>query len=135
MNWKGLWLLLLLMTPSMVLADSAPAANGQKDYLYYRDVNVPAFQRLREFFDLPERPGHYEVTLVSDSLGPLTFHVYKVEGDAEILIQKYRSYSFNNHEFHVKFYNEQGNDDLIVEMANSNPAAKAKVSVIVVELP
>ncbi|MDX8398484.1 MAG: hypothetical protein R8K49_09240 [Mariprofundaceae bacterium] len=125
------WLILLL------LCACSPAAHAEehKDYLYYRDVNVSPYQNLREFFDMPDRPGIYQVTLVSDSIGPLTFSLSRVEGDTETLIQQSRSYAISDHEFHAKFKNNTGKKDLLVEIANSNPALPAKVSVIVVELP
>ncbi|MDQ6952800.1 MAG: hypothetical protein Q9M15_04650 [Mariprofundaceae bacterium] len=110
-------------------------ADEKQDYLYYRDVNVAPYQNLREFFDMPDRSGRYQVTLVSDSIGPLTFDVRRVEGEKETHLQKTRSYAIGDHEFHAVFKNMMGNDDLIVEIANSNPVFGAKVSVIVVELP
>ncbi len=110
------------------------AADAQQDYLYYRDVKVPPFQKLHEFFDMPDRAGHYEVTMVSDSAGPLTFHVIRVHGDREHSEAQQRSYKVGNHEFHAAFDNMTGADDLIVEVANSNPATVARVSVFVVEL-
>jgi len=121
-------LLMLLFAPQASMA-------GEHDYLYYRDVNVPAFQTLREFFDLPDRPGNYEVTLVSDAIGPLTFHVLRVHEDAETTVMRTRSYKVHDHEFHLSFSNPAGKYDLIVAISNVNPAAKARVSVIVVELP
>jgi len=118
----------------------ASAANAQmlefdKEYLYFRDANVPPFQKSREFFDMPNRKGFFEVTLVSDSVGPLTFRIVRVKGDVERTEVQRRSYSMGNHEFQARFDNAAGEDDLIVEIANSNPAAVAKVSVFVVELP
>jgi hypothetical protein len=104
-------------------------------YLYYRDLNVPPFQSLREFFDLPNRPGSYEVTLVSEAVGPLTFKVMRVRGEKEITLKQYRSYHIHDHEFHLTFDNPDGQADLMVSIANSNPAASAKVTVIVVQLP
>jgi len=112
----------------------AMAAGNQQEYVYYRDVKVPPFQKLHEFFDMPDRPGHYEVTMVSDSIGPLTFHVIRVHDEKERSVVQRRSYKVGNHEFHAAFENMAGTDDLIVEVANSNPAAVAKVSVFVVEL-
>ncbi len=111
------------------------AEDGRQDYLYYRDASVPPFQKSREFFDMPDRPGRYEITLVSDAVGPLTFQVSRVEDDVETLIRQYRSYSVDNHEFNMVFNNEKGTFDLIVEIANSNPVSRASVSVIVVEEP
>lgn len=110
-------------------------AQDKQDYLYQRDVTVPAYQTLREFFDMPNRPGKYEVTLVSDSIGPLTFRVLRVRGEHEKTVKRMRSYRMKSHEFHAAFNNPHGQDDLIVEVANSNPAANARVSVYVVELP
>lgn len=115
----------------------APAAWGQghEDYLYYRDVTVPPYQQLREFFDLPDRPGNYEITLVSDAVGPLTFKLLRVQEDREHAFRQGRSYRLGDHEFQARFPNPRGLYDLIVVIANSNPAAPAKVSVYVVELP
>jgi len=125
----------LLMLAMLSWTTVAQADDSHQDYLYYRDVNVPPFQKLHEFFDMPDRPGHYEVTMVSDSLGPLTFHVIRVRDEKEQTVSLRRSYRIGNHEFHAQFDNPTGTDDLIVEVANSNPAAAAKVSVVVVELP
>jgi len=107
----------------------------EQNYLYYRDVNVPAYQTLREFFDLPNRAGDYEVTLVSDAIGPLTFIIHRAHDEKETLLKRSRSYSIGNHEFQTPFPNPLGRHDLIVEIANSNPAKAAKVSVYVVEHP
>ena len=127
---KKFYLCLLLLTFSL------PAlAEEHEEYLYYRDVNVPAYQSLREFFDMPNRPGVYQVTLVSDAVGPLTFAVIRVHEDSEKTMRQTRSYALKDHEFHIAFDNPKGEDDLLVEIANSNPAVGAKVSVIVVELP
>jgi len=106
-----------------------------KEYLYYRDANVPSFQTSREFFDMPNRKGFFEVTLVSDAVGPLTFRVVRVKGDRESTQIQQRSYRIGNHEFQTRFDNDSGQDDLIVEISNSNPAVVAKVSVFVVEIP
>ncbi|MFQ5581704.1 MAG: hypothetical protein ACE5F3_03635 [Mariprofundaceae bacterium] len=126
---KRLWLVLALCSlPLSALAED-------KEYLYFRDVNVSAYQNMRELFDLPNRPGNYEITLVSDSIGPLTFSVFRVHEDEETLIKRTRSFHLRDHEFQFPFPNRQGAYDLIVEIANSNPAGRAKVSVIVVELP
>lgn len=111
------------------------SAQDKQEYLYQRDVTVPAYQTLREFFDLPNRPGKYEVTLVSDSMGPLTFRILRVRGEHEKTVKRMRSYHMKSHEFHAAFNNPSGQDDLIVEMTNSNPAVNASVSVYVVELP
>ena len=126
------WLFAVLC---VLLPHSAMAAGEQQDYLYQRDVTVPAYQTLREFFDMPNRPGHYEVTLYSDAVGPLTFRVIRVHGDHESTLGSKRSYRVGSHEFQQRFDNMRGDDDLMVEMANSNPAAKAKVTVYVVQLP
>jgi hypothetical protein len=120
----------------LLLTLSAPVqAAEEKEYLYYRDVTIPAFQNMREFFNLPNRPGNYQVTLVSDSIGPLTFRIIRAEEDVEKEIKRQRSYHISDHEFHFPFANPEGKYDLIVEMANSNPAGSAKISVIVVEQP
>ena len=120
---------LLLLTLSMPMQ----AAAEEKEYLYYRDVTMPAFQNMREFFNLPNRKGNYQVTLVSDSFGPLTFRIIRAEEEVEQEIKRQRSYSISDHEFHFPFANPEGKYDLLVEMANSNPAGSAQVSVIVVE--
>lgn len=120
----------------LLLVTSVPTIHAEeKEYLYYRDVTIPAFQKMREFFNLPNRKAHYQVTLVSDSIGPLTFRIIRVEDDVEVEIKRHRSYSIGDHEFHLPFDNPEGKYDLIVEMANSNPVTSAKVSVIVVEPP
>lgn len=106
-----------------------------KEYLYYRDVNVPPFQTLREFFDLPDRSGTYEITLVSESAGPLTFRILRVEGEKEQVVVQKRSYRIGDHHYQAQLANPHGKYDLIVELANSNPAVSAKISVYVVELP
>jgi len=121
-----IWLAALTWPVAAIAAD--------KEYLYQRDVEVPAFQTLREFFDMPDRPGAYLVTMVSEAIGPLTFRVLRARGDAEHVIRRKRSYHVKSHEFQVRFDNPRGADDLIVEISNSNPAAGAKVSVFVVEL-
>jgi len=110
-------------------------ASAEQDYLYYRDVMVPQFQKLREFFDMPDRAGHYEVTMVSDAVGPLTFKLVRVHGEHEETVMQKRSYHVGDHQFQSAFENPEGVDDLLVEIANSNPAVAAKVSVYVVELP
>ncbi|GMR00432.1 MAG: hypothetical protein BMS9Abin18_1281 [Zetaproteobacteria bacterium] len=113
----------------------AASAQDKQEYLYQRDVTVPAYQTLREFFDMPNRPGKYEVTLVSDSMGPLTFRILRVRGEHEQTVKRMRSYHMKSHEFQAPFNNPRGTDDLIVEIANSNPAVNARVSVYVVEVP
>lgn len=118
---------LLVMPVSLQAAD--------KNYLYYRDANVPQFQKSREFFDMPNRSGIYEVTLVSESVGPLTFRIARVQDEKETTLAQARSYKVGNHDFHARFDNLNGTDDLIVEIANSNPVSAAQVAVIVVELP
>jgi hypothetical protein len=120
---------------ALLFADTAVAGDAQKEYLYFRDANVPPFQKSREFFDMPDRPGKYGITLVSDDIGPLTFRILRVEDDVEKLIKHHRSYSLKNHEFNMRFTNPKGKYDLIVEIANSNPLSRSSVSVIVVEEP
>jgi len=122
-----------LVTLLLLVAGNAVAAD--KDYLYYRDVNIPPFQTLREFFDLPDRSGKYEVTLLSEDVGPLTFGTIKVRDEQESIIKRSRSFKIGRHEFQAAFPNPGGKYDLIVAITNSNPTAKAKVSVYVVELP
>jgi len=128
-------LLFGLLLPSGAQAADSQSGIPKHDYLYYRDANVPPFQKSREFFDMPDRPGKYGITLVSYDMGPLTFQVLRVDEDTEKLIKFHRSYSFKDHEFHMVFDNPDGKFDLIVEIANSNPISRAKVSVIVVEEP
>jgi len=125
---------LFVFVLSLLFSFSIHAEENQ-DYLYYRDLNIAPYQNLREFFDMPDRPVRYQVTLVSDSVGPLTFDVRRVLDDQETELQKTRSYAMGDHEFHLQFQNKTGKDDLIVEIANSNPIFSAMVSVIVVELP
>lgn len=127
--------LVMLLTAVVAAAVQVSAFEVKKDYLYYRDANVPQFQKSREFFDMPDRPGSYDVTMVSDNIGPLTFRIVRVTGDHEVTEVQRRSYDIGNHEFNARFDNPSGKDDLIVEIANSNPAVSAMVSVIVVELP
>jgi len=112
-----------------------PRTASAQDYLYQRDVKIPAYQTMREFFDMPNRPGHYLVTLISESIGPLTFRVMRIQEEREHTISKKRSYHIGSHEFQQTFENPQGKDDLMVELANSNPAASALVTIYVVELP
>jgi len=107
----------------------------EQEYLYYRDVKVPAYQTLREFFNLPNRPGNYEVTMISEAMGPLTFSVFLVHDEKEVLLKRFRSYRIGNHQFQVAFPNLDGIHNLIVTIANSNPASQAKVSLYVVEIP
>ncbi|WP_236075252.1 hypothetical protein [Mariprofundus sp. EBB-1] len=111
------------------------AIQFDEEYLYNRDANVPPFQKSREFFDMPDRKGFFEVTMVSDSVGPLTFRIVRVRGEVENIQVQRRSYSVGSHMFQTRFDNASGQDDLIVEVSNSNPAILAKVSVFVVELP
>jgi len=125
-----LWLCALFCLCSV----SAWAAE-QEDYLYFRDVSISPYQNLREFFDMPNRAGSYQITLVSDSVGPLTFTISRVEGDLETQVKQIRSYAVGDHEFHYAFDNPTGEDDLLVEIANSNPILGVNLSVIVVELP
>ncbi len=125
----------MLLAAMLGAAPASLAADEHKDYLYYRDVIVPAFQKLREFFDMPNRPGRYEVTMFSDAFGPLTFRVLRVREEHERQVVQQRSWHVGAHEFQQAFPNLSGQDDLIVEIANSNPLAPAKVSVYVVELP
>lgn len=132
---KHLSHLLLFALLSLGGSGAAAAFEFDKDYLYYRDANVPPFQKSREFFDMPNRIGFFEVTMVSDTVGPLTFRIVRVRDEVEKTLIQRRSYSVGSHEFQTHFDNTSGSDDLIVEIANSNPAAVAKVSVFVVELP
>ncbi len=127
-------LIILVSVMAGVQVTSASAIEIDKDYLYYRDANVPPFQESREFFDMPNRPGRYEVTMVSESIGPLTFRLVRVTGERETTVVQQRSYRAGNHEFQASFDNLSGKDDLIVEIANSNPVVAATVSVVVVEV-
>jgi len=120
---------------ALLFTGTALATDTHEDYLYFRDANVPPFQKSREFFDMPDRPGLYAITLVSDDVGPLTFRILRVEEDVEKLIRQHRSYSLQNHEFTMNFSNPKGTYDLIVEIANSNPLNRSSVTVIVVENP
>jgi len=127
--------LIFVLLLSFTMGAESDAFEFDKNYLYYRDANVPPFQKSREFFDMPNRPGFFEVTMVSDTTGPLTFRIVRVRDEIEKTLTQKRSYSIGNHEFQARFDNPEGDDDLIVEIANSNPAAVARVSVFVVELP
>jgi len=120
---------------ALLLTLMLPLAASAQDYLYQRDVIVPPYQTLREFFDMPDRPGHYEVTLISDAIGPLTFRVIRIHGDHEETLGKKRSFHIGSHSFQQAFNNVHGEDDVMVELSNSNPAAAARVTVFVVELP
>jgi len=131
---RKLLILLALSLGLPLFAQVGVTFATETDYLYYRDANVPPFQKSREFFDMPNRPGLYEVTMVSDTVGPLTFRVVRVHGDIEKTMQQRRSYKVGSHEFQARFNNPDGTNDLIVEIANSNPATVAKVAVFVVEL-
>ncbi len=130
-----MFVLFSLFVLSVGSASWVQAAQFEKEYLYYRDANVPPFQKSREFFDMPNRKGFFEVTMVSEAVGPLTFRIVRVRGDNEKTQVQQRSYSLGSHEFQTSFDNASGEDDLIVEVSNSNPATVAKVSVFVVELP
>jgi len=112
-----------------------PHTASAQDYIYQRDVIVPPYQTLREFFDMPDRPGHYEVTLISDAIGPLTFRVIRINDEHEKTLGNKRSFHIGSHSFQQAFNNPHGEDDVMVELSNSNPAAKARVTVLVVELP
>jgi len=105
------------------------------EYLYYRDIVIPPFKSMREFFDLPNRSGNYEVTLVSEAIGPLTFRLLRVQDEHQHLAIKNRSYSIEDHQFEASFANSTGKDDLIVIIDNSNPLMSAEVSVYVIEPP
>jgi len=128
---RSIALLLSLLFASPVWA----ASSDNNEYLYYRDVTVPAYQSLREFFDLPNRLGSYQITLLSDAMGPLTFRIIRAQGEHETVLKNQRSYRLKSHEFHLDFSNPEGKFDLIVEIANSNPTGSAKVEVIVTEPP
>ncbi|MDQ6950123.1 MAG: hypothetical protein Q9M26_00490 [Mariprofundales bacterium] len=121
-----------LMLPWFLVTAHPTQAN---EYLYYRDLVIPPFKSLREFFDLPNRSGNYEVTLVSDAIGPLTFHMLRIQGEHERLELQNRSYQAEDHQFIAAFANPSGKDDLMVVIDNSNPLLSAKVSIYVVEPP
>jgi len=129
-------LLLALWAPAHAYAGQGGDTDGDHDdYLYDRALVVPPFQSLREFLDLPNHPGSYEVTLVSDAVGPLTFKLMRVRGEHEVTLKQYRSYHVHNHEFHLRFDNTDGQTDLMMEISNSNPATRARVTIIVVQQP
>lgn len=134
MNLRSAWRFAALTGLLGVMAAASSAATVVENYLYYRDANVPPFQTSREFFSMPQRPGKYEISLISESTGPLTFRIVRVHDEKEITLQQARSYKVGNHEFYAHFDNPLGHDHLIVEIANSNPLAVAKVAVIVVEV-
>lgn len=129
-RFRQIFALLILLLSGI----SSIQAEETKDYLYYRDVVVPPYQSLREFFDMPDRLGHYEVIFISEAIGPLTFRVESVSEDEDILIRQSRSFKVGGHEFHQQFFNSEGLLNLRVEIANSNPVVVAKVSVIIVEI-
>ncbi len=131
----AMFMLFSLFVLSLSTTAWVQAVEFDEEYLYYRDANVPPFQKSREFFDMPNRKGFFEVTMVSDAVGPLTFRIVRVSGDAEKTQVQQRSYRVGSHEFQTRFDNASGHDDLIVEISNSNPAIVAKVAVFVVELP
>jgi len=128
------WIIITTLLGLLPVA-GAKGMEADQDYLYYRDATVPPFQKSREFFDMPDRPGSYEVTMISENIGPLTFRVARVTGEQERTIAQQRSYDVGSHEFQTRFDNPSGSDDLIVEISNSNPVGAAKVAVIVVESP
>ncbi len=125
---------LLLLLGALCTSQGVFGFELDKDYLYFRDANVPPFQKSREFFDMPNRPGRYEITLLSESIGPLTFRMVRVTGEQERTAVQRRSYRAGDHEFQAEFDNPDGANDLIVEISNSNPVTTAKISVYVVEL-
>jgi len=127
-------LMILASVLSVGTTFAAGSIEGDDEYLYYRDANVPPFQKSREFFDMPDRPGLYEVTMISESTGPLTFRIVRVKDERETTELQRRSYDVGGHEFQAHFRNPSGEDDLIVEISNSNPVGTATVSVIVVEV-
>jgi len=115
----------LLLLPVLALA-------GDK-FVYQREIKVPPFQRVHEVFELPARPAKYDVAMLSDSLGPLTFRVLQLSGSGERELLNKRSLKLSNHQIYTSFYNPGGEYKLVVEIANSNPASIAHVTVIVGE--
>jgi len=126
------WLTLLLSTLVISVAESS--AEEEKDYLYYREITIAPYQNMREFFDLPDRPGVYDVTLLSQAMTPLTFHLIRLHGEEEKSVKKNRSFRLGNHRFEYRMNNPKGDLDLAVEVANSNPTMKVQVSIVVVEI-
>lgn len=121
----------------LLLGNIAFAHAKEKDaeYLYFRESSIAPYQNMREFFDMPNRPGTYEVTLLSDAMSPLTFHLIRShDGEDGKTLKKKRSFHLGDHNFHYYFTNPKGEDDLVVEVANSNPTMKANVSIVVTEL-
>jgi|UPI0003787BCE hypothetical protein len=126
------WFSLLLLT--LLLSVAEATAEEEKDYLYYREISIAPYQNMREFFDLPDRAGVYDVTLLSQAMTPLTFHLIRLHGDEEKSVKKKRSFHLGNHRFEYHMNNPKGDLDLAVEVANSNPTMKVKVIIVVVEI-
>ncbi len=113
----------------------AMAKESGKEYLYFKTMTIAPYQNMREFFDMPDRAGQYEVSVLSDAMTPLTLHIVRMQGDEEKTIKKQRSYHLGDHHLQYQFHNPKGLYDLAVEVANSNPTMKITVSIIVVESP
>jgi len=124
----------LLLIIFVLGVTEASATEEKNDYLYYREITIAPYQNMREFFDLPDHAGVYDVTLLSQAMTPLTFHLIRLHGDEEKSLKKKRSYHLGNHRFEYRMNNPKGDLDLAVEVANSNPTMKVKVTIVVVEI-
>ncbi|MDQ6976176.1 MAG: hypothetical protein Q9M22_06410 [Mariprofundaceae bacterium] len=122
----------LIMTFSNTISEAKEKKN---EYLYFKTMVIAPYQNMREFFDMPDRSGRYEVSLLSDAMTPLTMHIVRMLGEEEKTINKQRSFHLGDHRLQYHFNNPKGIYDLAVEVANSNPTMKITVSIIVVELP
>jgi len=131
-RWLFFMVLILVFD---VNAHQLMANEAGKEYLYFKTMTIAPYQNMREFFDMPDRAGQYQVSVLSDAMTPLTLHIVRMQGDEEKTIKKQRSFHLGEHHLQYQFDNPKGMYDLAVEVANSNPTMKITVSIIVVELP
>ena len=117
----------------LMLIPQAMAAGNDKEYLYFRDVTIAPYQNMREFFDLPDRQGRYEIHVISEAMAPLTLKLIRLQGEKESVFVTKRSFHLGDHQFKFHFSNPTGKDDLAIEVANSNPTMAAKASMIIIE--
>ncbi len=111
----------------------AAYAEEERGYLYFREITIAPYQNMREFFDLPDHPGHYDIQVLSEAMTPLTVHVIRLRDEQETIFARKRSFHLGNHRFQFHFTNDRGSDDLAIEVANSNPTRKVTVSMIIIE--
>ncbi len=128
-----LCVLLLTGLPFVMLMPQAMAAGSDKEYLYFRDVTIAPYQNMREFFDLPDRRGRYEIHVISEAMAPLTLKLIRLRGEEESVFVTKRSFHLGDHQFKFHFSNPTGKDDLAIEVANSNPTMAARASMIIIE--